>query len=260
MKNYIQEIWRTRYFWLALVHMDIRARYRGSALGLGWSLLNPIAMTGIFCVVFATLFQQNIATFAPYALTGLTLWNFVSQTMAMGCNTFHQAEAYIRQHPVPMAIYPLRLVLANAFHLVIALVLAIILSTWGTGFAGVLPLLSLIPSLCLIVVMGWSIACLLGLMNVYFRDIKHLTDVGLQVLMYLTPIWYPEKLLREKGLAWLVNANPLVPFLHLVRAPLLDHQMPSLETYGAALLVASVFFLLAAWSLKAREPKLIYFL
>ena len=260
MTDYIREIWRTRFFWMSLVRMDLRAKYRGSALGMGWSLLQPIAMTTVFCGVSATLFHQEIAKFAPYVMTGLTLWSYFSHCTSMGCFIFHQAEAYIRQHPPPMAIYPLRLMLGNTFHLLIALCLAIALSTWGTGFAGILPTLSLLPSLALIMVMGWSIACLLGILNVYFRDVKHMAEVGLQILMYLTPIWYPEHLLREKGLAWLVNANPIVPFLTLVRTPLLEHRVPSVEMYGAAMLVAGSFFLLAALNLRQRESRLIFFL
>lgn len=240
--------------------MDLRSKYRGSTLGMGWSLLQPIAMTTVFCGVSATLFHQDVARFAPYVMTGLTLWGYFSHCSSMGCLIFHQAEAYIRQHPAPMAIYPIRLVLGNTFHMLIALCMAITLSTYGTGFAGVLPLLSLIPSLALIMVMGWSLACLLGILNVYFRDVKHMSEVGLQIMMYLTPIWYPEHLLRAKGLAWLVNANPVVPFLTLVRVPLLEHRVPTLEMYGVATLVAGFMFLLAAINLRQRESRLIFFL
>jgi ABC-type polysaccharide/polyol phosphate export permease len=260
MTEYLKEIWRTRFFWMSLVRMDLRAKYRGSALGMGWSLIQPIAMTTVFCGVSATLFHQEIAKFAPYVMTGLTLWSFFSQCTSMGCYIFHQAEAYIRQHPAPMAIYPIRLMLANTFHLLIALSLAIALSIWGTGFPGILPLLSLAPSLLLIMIMGWSISCLLGILNVYFRDVKHITEVALQILMYLTPIWYPEQLLRDKGLSWLVNANPIVPFLTLVRTPLLTHEVPSVEMYGLATIIAGCFFLLAALNLRQRESRLIFFL
>src|SRR5262249_18391644 len=56
MQAYLGAIWRCRYFWLSLVRMDLRHRYRGSVLGLGWSLLHPIAMTAILCTVFHHLF------------------------------------------------------------------------------------------------------------------------------------------------------------------------------------------------------------
>src|SRR5262249_16787301 len=77
MVSYCAGIWRRRYFWLSLVKMDLRKRYRGSVLGLGWSLLQPLAMTAIFTVVFATLFNADPLSYAPYVLTGLACWNFI---------------------------------------------------------------------------------------------------------------------------------------------------------------------------------------
>jgi lipopolysaccharide transport system permease protein len=259
-KQYLTEIWQGRFFWMSLVRMDLRSRYRGSALGMGWSLLNPIFMTIILCTVFSTLFGQDIHSFAPYVMTGLAVWSYLSQSMTLGCMCFHQSEAYIMQHPSPMAIYPLRVVLGNCFHFAISLGLAILLALWGTGWPGLLPLFSLLPTLVLFLIFGWSIACLFGLMTVHFRDVKHLTEVGMQVLMYLTPVWYPAKLLQERGLGWLVQINPLAPFLELIRAPLLDHVAPSPMVFGSALVVAITSFCLAAWTLRVREPKLIFYL
>jgi ABC-type polysaccharide/polyol phosphate export permease len=151
-------------------------------------------------------------------------------------------------------------VLGNCFHFAISLGLAILLALWGTGWPGLLPLFSLLPTLVLFLIFGWSIACLFGLMTVHFRDVKHLTEVGMQVLMYLTPVWYPAKLLQERGLGWLVQINPLAPFLELIRAPLLDHVAPSPMVFGSALVVAMTSFCLAAWTLRVREPKLIFYL
>jgi lipopolysaccharide transport system permease protein len=78
--------------------------------------------------------------------------------------------------------------------------------------------------------------------------------------MYLTPVWYPAKLLQERGLGWLVQINPLAPFLELIRSPLLDHTVPHPMVFGSALVVALLSFAIAAWSLRVREPKLIFYL
>src|SRR5262245_9734158 len=65
MTAYLQGMWRCRYFWLSLVKMDLRARYRGSVFGLGWSLLQPVAMTIIFTTIFCRLFHQDPRSYAP---------------------------------------------------------------------------------------------------------------------------------------------------------------------------------------------------
>ena len=68
---YFRAIWRCRYFWMSLVKMDLRTRYRRSVLGIGWSLLNPIAMTAIFCVVFSKVFGgDDIGGYGAYLLAG----------------------------------------------------------------------------------------------------------------------------------------------------------------------------------------------
>src|SRR5205823_3275105 len=121
MVAYLGAVWRCRYFWLSLVKMDLRTRYRGSALGIGWSLLQPIAMTIILCVVFGSLFNQDIREFAPFLMAGLTFWSFVGAVTVGGCQCFFQGESYIRQHPAPMAIYPLRNMLGASFHFSMAL-------------------------------------------------------------------------------------------------------------------------------------------
>src|SRR5947209_16817034 len=104
MLAYLGAVWDRRYFWFALVRMDLRSRYRGSILGIGWSLLHPIAMTVILCVVFSKILKQEISTYAPYLFAGLTFWNYWVAVASQGCNCFFQGEAYIRQFPAPMAI------------------------------------------------------------------------------------------------------------------------------------------------------------
>ena len=114
MTAYLADLWRLRHFWMALVRNDLRSRYRRSLLGLGWSLLQPIAMTVVLCAVFAGVFNFSLQKYAPYLLSGLTFWGFVSAAAIGGCHCFVQGEAYIRQHRAPLAIYPLRTTLGAA--------------------------------------------------------------------------------------------------------------------------------------------------
>ena len=78
MGNYLCAVWGCRYFWLSLVRMDLRTRYRGSVLGIGWSLLQPVAMTIILCTVFHTIWQTPVRDYSLFLMSGLTVWHFVS--------------------------------------------------------------------------------------------------------------------------------------------------------------------------------------
>src|SRR5581483_2313490 len=128
MIGYLGSIWRCRYFWVSLVKMDLRTRYRRSVLGLGWSLLHPIAMTIVFCTVFCKVFDQNVEDYAPFVLAGLACWNFLTTSVTQGCQCFFLGESYIRQYPSPLAIYPLRTALGGTIHLLLALGVVLLFS------------------------------------------------------------------------------------------------------------------------------------
>lgn len=260
MTAYLGTVWRCRYFWLSLVKMDLRTRYRGSALGIGWSLLHPIAMTIILCIVFGSLFDMKLSFFAPFVMAGLTFWSYISAVTIGGCQCFFQGEAYIRQYPAPMAIYPLRHMLAASFHFCLALLMVVILGGVFHGYTSFWPLVSLLPTLLLLMVSGWSLATLFGLANVRFRDTNHLSEIGLQILFYITPVMYPPELLAKRHVGWITDFNPLVPFLTLLRQPVVESQVPDGATFLAAALVTAVLATAASFALRSDERRLIFHL
>jgi ABC-type polysaccharide/polyol phosphate export permease len=258
--NYCSAIWSKRYFWVSLVKVDLRRRYRRSWLGIGWSLMHPIAMTSVFCVVFSQLFGENIASYAPYVLSGLAFWNFVTGVANEGCNCYYQGENYIRQSPAPLAIYPLRVTLGMAVHLAMAMIVLVVL-TWCTRGAGNLwTIWALVPALAILFVFSWAIAVCVGVANVMFPDMQHIVQVGMQVLFYMTPIFYPAKLLSDHGLAWVVACNPLAACLEMIRAPVLDATLPGWQTYATALTATLLSVAVAALILSKAERRLIFYL
>jgi ABC-type polysaccharide/polyol phosphate export permease len=238
MAAYLKDIWSYRYFWLSLVKIDLRARYRRSVIGIGWSLLRPVVMTIVLCAVFRRLFRPaDVWDYAPYLLTGLACWDYITTATKQGCQCFFQGESYIRQHPAPIAIYPLRIALGETVHFFFALLVVLGLAWYAKGGFGSLPALaSLLPTLLLLFALVWALALIAGFANVYFQDTQHLCDVVFQIVFYATPIIYYEQDLGVGGrLHWLVtHCNPLVPFLDLMRDPILRGKVPSLDTYAAA--------------------------
>lgn len=258
--GYTTAVWNCRYFWLSLVKMDLRTRYRRSVLGLGWSLLHPIAMTTVICIVFHQLFNMDIADFGPFLLSGLTTWNFLSAAISQGCETFFQAESYIRQYPAPLAIYPLRTALGAAFHFLLALLVVLLLTWWFKGFANLAAVGTLIPTFFLLLVLGWSLAVLAGFAHLMFCDMKHLLDVVLQLMFYATPIFVPPPELERRGLAWLVDYNPAAAILELVRQPILNGVFPGMRAWAFTTSVTCVAFGLAVFTLARLQKRLILYL
>jgi ABC-type polysaccharide/polyol phosphate export permease len=268
MTNYLKDIWGCRYFWLSLVKMDLRTRYRRSVLGIGWSLLNPIAMTIILTTVFHAVFKQPIKEYALYLITGLATWQYVLNVSLHGCQCFFLGEQYIRQHPAPLAIYPLRTALGGTVHFIMALGVVLCMAAYfNGGFPRPEAFVSLLPSILLLFLLGWSLAVLTGSFNVMFQDTQHLAEVGFQILFYATPIMYRlnqlagDKLDPEKNLfVRLMAYNPLVAFLDLIRDPILSNKVPSLGTYGTAILSVSILASAASAMLVKQQKRLIFYL
>ena len=257
MIDYLERVWGLRYFWLSLVRLDLRTRYRRSALGIGWALLQPLGMATVISIVFSSLFNMSAREF-PMILAGLCVWNFIGGSTSAGCHCFTLNENYIRQFPAPLAIYPLRVALGSVFHLSITLTMVLgfswVLRT-GPNFISVA---SLIPSLLLMGVLGWSISTLMAVSNTRFPDLAHISDVVLQMLFYATPIVYPASMLRERGMGWLIDVNPFAAVLAMVRMPILDCTYPPLPTTIYALGFCLGLASLASLALARSQNRLIY--
>lgn len=259
MTDYCSAVWRTRFFWWSLVMMDLRTRYHGSALGLGWSLLNPILMTAVISTIFCQLFSQDFRTFAPFLLLGIAFWNYLTACVVEGCQTFQRGEAYIRQHPAPLAIYPLRTALGAMIHLLMTLCVVLVLVWSVQGLGNVPALISLVPTMAIVLVVGWATAVCMGLVNVLVNDTQYLIPVLMQVLFYLTPVMYPPELLRQKGLT-VLEFNPLAAYLDLFRMPVLSGQFPGWEALAISVASAAVMVSLAVAGLATMQRRLVFYL
>jgi ABC-type polysaccharide/polyol phosphate export permease len=258
MLSYSANVWRFRYFWGSLVRMDIRTRYRGSWLGAGWSLLHPLAMSAAMCLVFHKLFGMSVEDYLPRLIAGMVFWQFLSACAIGGCSCLTNGEAYLRQVPAPMAIYPLRTALAAAFHLGIAFAMVLVANGLFNGWPEPSSVIAVFPTLPWLLVFGWSLAVLAGFAHAYFPDMHHLIEIGMQMLFYSTPIIYMPETLRERGMGWLLDINPLASLIDVVRLPLLGHGLADPRAYITAGGLIVVTTILAMLTLNRLERKVIF--
>ena len=262
MSSYLGAIWRCRYFWMSLVKNDLRTRYRRSILGMGWSLLNPIAMTIILTVVFTKILgAADPNTYALSVLAGLAGWNYVRNVTILGCLCLFQGESYIRQYPAPMAIYPLRTALGESVHFLIQLTVVLALSWYLNGFANLHTLPLLLPTVVLLFLLGWALAVLAGFATVHFHDTQHLCEIGFQIVFYATPIMYADEMLKKIGLGWMLYCNPVPTLLRLVRDPILGGgKVPDAVDYLFAVFVVGLAIAGASLVLVRLQRRLIFHL
>jgi lipopolysaccharide transport system permease protein len=259
-QGYWAKVWQARHFLISLVQLDLKSRYRRSLLGIGWALMNPVLMTIVLCVVFAKMFHQDLEQHAPFVLAGIAIWGFLSASIIEGCGCIYQGEKYIRSFPLPLAIYPLRTILGLAFQFSITFSLALVVTLIFKGYPRPLVLLSVLPSMVLLFVFGWSVAVLFGVLSVYFPDTVQISQVLLQVLFYLTPVFYPSDLIQHPILHAIVHYNPLGVFVRIIRDPLVMCQLPNPKHLLFAGLAVAVTSLLALRTLSAQQKKIIFHL
>ncbi|WP_058506910.1 ABC transporter permease [Legionella quinlivanii] len=260
MNNYLKGIWSSRYFWSHLALSDLRSRWRRSSMGILWSIIQPLGMTILLSLVFSRLFHIDITRYAPYILSGLIVWEFIGSTLTGGSLAFVQADAYIKQCRHPLAIYTLRLLLCNIIVLALAStvlwVWAVVVMPENFGFSW-LAIFTFFPILALIV---WPLASLLAYLGPRFRDIPHAMGLILQMIWFISPVYFEEKMFRSGGLGGLVDYNPVYHLLQIIRAPVLEGKWPTLTNYLACLCAALIFFCLAVLVGRKSERRVIFYL
>lgn len=210
-----------------LVRRDLQARYRGSRLGLAWSLLNPLLFMVIYTVVFSTIMRFRIADphhpgrdfpYAVYLLSGLLAWNFFSNGLVASVNSVLGNASLVKKVAFPWVLLTLAAVLAAFINYLISLVLLVPFLIFFKVEVGVpMLMLPLIAALTLSLVVGLGLV--VAAANVYFRDIEYLLLIGLQVMFFLTPIIYQlDDIVNRAGRSnkllavpfkWILYANPM---------------------------------------------------
>jgi ABC-type polysaccharide/polyol phosphate export permease len=218
-------------------------------------------MTVVLCVVFQKLFKANMADYAPFVLVGVTVWQFLTESILAGCRCFTSSNAYIRQQPIPLVLFPLRTVLGTGFHALIAFAVGLTVTWYFKGFGNLPVLYSLLPSMVILFLVGLFLAILCGTFQVHFPDTNHLLEIVLQFLFYLTPIIYQPDSLRDRGkLSWLIHLNPCCYILDLVRYPVVDGRCPPLQSVVVGLACVGGLGLLAYMCLRRFERTLVFWL
>jgi lipopolysaccharide transport system permease protein len=259
MTKYLQSIWTARYFWLHLANAELKYKFRRSRLGLLWTMINPLLLMLMITLIFGNLFDIPMQDFAPYVFSGLIVWEFVLGSALGGCNSLLVSEAYIKQFRHPLVIYPLKTALVQVaiFLIAIQAMFLWVLVTDPTNL--LLGILTLpITAICLFL-LGWPIAILTSSINLKYRDFVQVLGLAMQLLWYISPVFFKPEMFKAKELAILLEYNPVTHILNLVRAPLLNGSLPSAVDFGFVFGLIAVLSLLAIWRMSRVEKTLVYY-
>lgn len=227
---------------------DVLARYRGSLLGLGWSVVNPLLMLSIYTFVFRTIFKARWAggnasdfEFALRVYSGLIVFSLFAEVLSRAPRLVLDQPNLVKKVVFPLEILPWVPPLAGIFHLTLNLAILLAATAFDRGGLPVtilaLPLV-LLPLLPLLLAIGWFFAAL----GVFVRDIGQIMPTLTSLLMFLSPVFFPASSLPERWQPWL-NANPLTLIIEQTRRVILDGLWPQWPQLALYLALAS----LAAW-------------
>lgn len=244
MLESVREVVAYRDLLRDLVARDLKVRYKRSALGMLWTMLNPLFLMIILAMVFSQVLRVTVENFPVYLLSALVLWNFFSQATSWSTACFLSYAPLIRKIYVPQAIFVLATVVSGVVNLVISLLpLALIMLALGHPFTPALAFLPVPILLTTLFALGISLA--LAPLSVMFADIVPLYQVVLSAWMYLTPIIYPLAALPPHYKRFIV-LNPMTHLVEAFRTPIYQGAIPSANVLITST-VAGVGSLLIGW-------------
>lgn len=230
-KKDVTAIKRYKYLLSDLVTRDIKTKYRRSALGVLWSVLNPLLMMLVLTAVFSKIIRVEVeGGFALFYLTGYIIFNFISESSNFSLTSMINAGGLIKKVYIPKYIFPLEKTifsLVNMLFSLIAFVLVfgIFLATGKVEIHATM-LLFFIPMIY-IFIFAFGLNLILSTLNVFFRDVGHLWGVFVTVWMYATPIIYPINIVPE-WLQSIIRFNPLYHYVTYFRNVMIYGTVPSL--------------------------------
>ena len=222
-----------------LVLRDLKLKYRGSVLGFLWSLLNPLAVVVAYTVAFKYILQSTQADYPFFVLLGVLAWTFFASAVTMSTGAIIESGGLVKAVQFPRAILPMATVFFTlSQYLLTALVFLpflLLLRQMPLGW----PMLLYPVFLFLQLVMTLGFALLLAAGTTYFRDIRHLVEVALQLLFWTTPIVYAVEIVPA-ALRPLIQASPMSPFITAYHEMFYYVRWPDVTTWVMALGYAAV--------------------
>jgi lipopolysaccharide transport system permease protein len=226
----LRGLWAYRGFVLGSVKREFQSKYANAILGALWSVLSPLAMILVYTVIFSEVMRTKLPgaesgfAYSIYLCAGILTWGLFAEIVARGQNMFIEQANVIKKISFPRICLPVIVVL-NAlvnFAIIFSLFLVFLIATGN--FPG-LVFAALLPVLLVQVLLAIGLAMIVGVLNVFFRDVGQFVTIAMQFWFWLTPIVYPATILPPEVRA-LMAWNPMAPLIGAYQAVLVHGAAP----------------------------------
>jgi lipopolysaccharide transport system permease protein len=236
-----------------LFRRDVQAKYRGSLLGVAWTLANPVLLMAVYLLVFSVLWKTpfgNEGHYGLFLLVGLSAWIFFAASVQSASRSLLDNANLIRKTRFPRQLVPLSVVATHLISFGVMLVALMALNFALLPRVRDTEWLALPLGVALVAITG-GLALAIACLNVLFRDIEFLVAALLLPLFFLTPVLYPlsdPQIARRDWVVGLIHwGNPLSPVVEALRDPLFYGRLPGLGDTIYTVVAALLALALGAW-------------
>ncbi len=254
-----RSFWRNKGLIRNLAYREVAGRYKGSMLGIVWSLVTPLLMLSVYTFVFSVVFKArwNVQStshveFGLVLFAGLLVFNLFSECIGRAPGLILANVNYVKKVIFPLEVLPWALLGSALFQFAVSFavwLLAYFALVGPPHWTVLLGPLVIAPFALFVLGLSWALAAL----GVFLRDVSQLIGLVIQVLMFMTPIFYPASSLPPR-LRTVMELNPLTPVISMMRDVMYWGRVPTitewLSTCALAVAVASLGF---AWFQKTRK-------
>ncbi len=249
----LHDLWEYRELLYFLIWRDVKVRYKQTVLGVAWVIIQPLATTLIFTVIFGNLAKipSDNLPYALFALGGLAPWNYFSSAFARGSTSLVGSAHLISKVYFPRLIIPIASVLGGLvdFAIVLGLVFALMF------FYGIVPsfaILALPLYILMAIVTALGVSLWLSALNVQYRDVSYLVPFVVQFWLYATPIVYPSSLVPSQWRLF-YSLNPMVSVVEGFRWTLFGSGEPPGAMLAVSMSVVLMLMISGAFFFKRME-------
>ena len=189
----IKDLLGTRELLTALLGRELAGQYKGSFLGLGWTLIRPLVMLFIYAIVVGQFLgaARSVEQFAIFIFVGLIFWNLISSSISAGSTSMTVNGALLKKVWFPREVLPLTSFVVSAVNFIVQFAVLILAFLLFNSWPQVGNLLYLIPIFLIVFPVAFGMSLIFSVLNVRFRDTQFIVEVGLVLGFWLSPILYP---------------------------------------------------------------------
>ena len=237
-----------------IVKRNFASKYKGSVLGILWSVLRPLLIMIVLTVVFSTLFDKSIDNYPVYLLCGRCIYDFFTGSVGVAMNSISGNRNILQKTAAPKHIFILGSVLSEFINFIITVIilLGVMLVTRAPFYLSIMPL-AVIPVISALILFT-GVGFMLAIMRVYYTDIQHLWGVLTMMLMYASAIFYPMSIIPEPYHNILI-LNPIYWIIDQFRCLMYQGTIPSLHYIANSLLLSTIVLVIGIIIYKKYEKR-----